>query len=114
MPKKTCKYLVSATLFADNTNSSFHTTHQHQKSVNNHYSPHLFAKNSVAKSISSLQEMHAPPLAPLNTRDLKALDELFERNDNEMIEADIISKLKMMVPEPSWEEDPYDFLREFL
>lgn len=80
--------------------------------MKNNYSRHFFA-NSLSVN-SSTQEVHASPLAPLNSRDLTALTELFERNDSDAIEAEINSKLQMMVPEPSWEEDPYEFLREFL
>ncbi|BAZ06504.1 hypothetical protein [Calothrix sp. NIES-3974] len=81
--------------------------------MNDNFSLNPFA-NTFAAKISANHEVHAAPLAPLNSRDLIALSELFERNDSDVIEEDINSKLKMMVPEPSWEEDPYEFLREFL
>ncbi|MBF2067113.1 MAG: hypothetical protein IGS39_22265 [Calothrix sp. C42_A2020_038] len=57
---------------------------------------------------------HAPPLTSLKDRDWKELASLFDRHDSDEIEADVISKLNMLHPEPSWDEDPYDFLREYL
>jgi hypothetical protein len=57
---------------------------------------------------------HAAPLAPLKDRDWLALMILFDRQDSDEIEAEVISKLSWMVPEPSWDEDPFDFLRDFL
>jgi hypothetical protein len=58
--------------------------------------------------------IHAAPLSPLKERDWKELASLFDRKDSDEIEADVISKLNMLYPEPSWDEDPYDFLREYL
>jgi hypothetical protein len=40
--------------------------------------------------------------------------ELFERGDCDEIENDINRKLQKIYPEPCWEDDPYDFLREYL
>jgi len=60
------------------------------------------------------EEVHAPPLSALKERDWKALKELFDRKDGDEIEADINSKLCLMVPEPCWEDEPFDFLREYL
>lgn len=40
--------------------------------------------------------------------------ELFDREDSEEIEADIRSNLLLRTPEPCWEDDPFDFLREYL
>ncbi|AFZ03742.1 hypothetical protein [Calothrix sp. PCC 6303] len=57
---------------------------------------------------------HAAPLAPLKDRDWLALIILFDRQDGDEIEAEVMSKLSLMVPEPSWDEDPFDFLGEFL
>jgi hypothetical protein len=53
-------------------------------------------------------------LSVLKERDWKALKELFDRKDSDEIEADINSKLCLMVPEPLWEDEPFDFLREYL
>ena len=51
---------------------------------------------------------------PLKERDFKALATLFDRADSKEIEADINNILDRMVPEPSWDEDPYEFLQEYL
>lgn len=59
-------------------------------------------------------EVHAPPLMPLKERDFKALATLFDRADSNEIEADINNILERMVPEPSWDEDPCEFLQEYL
>jgi hypothetical protein len=40
--------------------------------------------------------------------------ELFDRGDCDEIEKDINRKLQKIYPEPCWEDDPYDFLREYL
>jgi len=58
--------------------------------------------------------MYAPTLNSLRQRDWKALIELFDREDGDEIEADINSNLHLRTPEPCWEDDPFDFLREFL
>jgi hypothetical protein len=66
--------------------------------------------NFLVQAVST----HASPLAPLNDRDLRELVVLFDRKDSDEIEADVISKLNMLYPEPSWDEEPYDFLQEYL
>jgi hypothetical protein len=50
----------------------------------------------------------------LRERDWEALDSLFDRDDSDEIEAEIKSKLVWLVPEPCWEDNPFEFLREFL
>jgi hypothetical protein len=50
----------------------------------------------------------------LRERDWTALIELFDRDDGDEIEADIHSSLFWLIPEPCWEDDPFDFLREYL
>jgi hypothetical protein len=54
------------------------------------------------------------PLIPLTERDCKAMAELFDRGDCDEIENDINRKLQNIYPEPCWEDDPYDFLKEYL
>ncbi|MDJ0800422.1 MAG: hypothetical protein QNJ51_27050 [Calothrix sp. MO_167.B12] len=51
---------------------------------------------------------------PLKDRDWKVLVQLFDRADSEEIADNINSKLLMMMPEPCWEDDPFDFLVEYL
>ncbi len=65
------------------------------------------------KSQINLQ-VHAPSLTSFRQRDWKALIELFDREDCDEIETDINHNLRLMTPEPCWEDDPFDFLREYL
>jgi hypothetical protein len=57
---------------------------------------------------------HAAPLSPLRERDSKVLSDWFQRDDMVEIEADIASCLLRLLPEPCWEEDPFEFVRDFL
>ncbi len=59
-------------------------------------------------------EAYATPLTALRTRDWKALLELFDREDVDEIDADVNGSLRLLPPEPCWEDDPFDFLREYL
>jgi hypothetical protein len=59
-------------------------------------------------------QIYAPPFTSLRERDWKVMIELFDREDSEEIEADIKSNLLLRTPEPCWEDDPFDFLREYL
>ncbi|BAY93292.1 MULTISPECIES: hypothetical protein [unclassified Tolypothrix] len=58
--------------------------------------------------------IYAPAITSLEERDWKAMTELFDREDSEEIEADIMKSLLFMIPEPCWGDDPFDFLREYL
>ena len=62
--------------------------------------------NNLQVSISCLNS--------LRERDWEALNSLFDRDDSDEIEAEIKSKLVWLVPEPCWEDNPFEFLREFL
>ncbi len=42
------------------------------------------------------------------------MTELFDREDSDEIEADINSSLMLMIPEPFWGDDTFEFLREYL
>ncbi|XWK86050.1 MAG: hypothetical protein U7127_17710 [Phormidium sp.] len=57
---------------------------------------------------------HAPPLSSLRERDLQALAEMFEPEDAAEVEAELAHYLNLMCPEPCWEEDPFDFLHDYL
>lgn len=57
---------------------------------------------------------YAAPLSPLRERDEVALDDLFRREDMVAIETDISSCLLKLMPEPCWDDDPFEFIREFL
>lgn len=57
---------------------------------------------------------HASPLSSLTERDLEALAAMFEPEDAAEVEAELAHYLNLMCPEPCWEEDPFDFLRDYL
>jgi hypothetical protein len=57
---------------------------------------------------------YADPLSPLRERDEKALVGLFQEGNMVAIEADISHCLLQLLPEPCWEDNPLEFLREFL
>ena len=59
-------------------------------------------------------QVNIDTLIPLTERDCRAMAELFDRGDCDEIEKDINRKLQKIYPEPCWEDDPYDFLREYL
>ncbi|MFN6560799.1 MAG: hypothetical protein RMY28_013585 [Nostoc sp. ChiSLP01] len=59
-------------------------------------------------------QLYTPSLTSLRDRDSTALIELFDRDDGDEIEADIHTNLFWLIPEPCWEDDPFDFLREYL
>lgn len=77
-----------------------------------------YPRNLSQKSVDSLSSQqgyaHAAPLAPLRERDWIEIVLLFDRQDSDEIEADVIDKLGMLHPEPCWDEDPYEFLSEYL
>ncbi|WP_199313786.1 MULTISPECIES: hypothetical protein [Cyanophyceae] len=54
------------------------------------------------------------PSTALRGRDLEALEELFEHEEIEEVQADVLRNLEWMSPELCWEDDPFDFLREYL
>ncbi|MGA7937577.1 MAG: hypothetical protein WCA35_28765 [Kovacikia sp.] len=58
-------------------------------------------------------DSYAAPLAPLRERDIKALAAWFERDDMDLIATNITCRLLQFMPEPCWEDDPLDFLKEF-
>ncbi len=59
-------------------------------------------------------EAYALPLMPLRERDWEVLVQLFDREDSEEIADNINSKLLMMMPEPCWGEEQFDFLYEYI
>nr|WP_174763081.1 hypothetical protein [Anabaena sp. UHCC 0187] len=62
--------------------------------------------NNLQVNVSSLNS--------LRERDWEALISLFDRDDSDEIEDEIKSKLVWLVPEPCWEDNPFEFLRDFL
>jgi hypothetical protein len=57
---------------------------------------------------------YAEALPPLRDRDLKALSELFQTTQMELIEADILENLAWRYPEPCWEDELFTFLEGYL
>lgn len=62
------------------------------------------ASVSLPSNSQELLTDHAPPLMPLRTRDLQALVELFQQDEIEAIEADILHNLLQRYPEPHWDD----------
>lgn len=71
-------------------------------------------RKQVLRTSKSLTVSHASPLAPLRSRDRSALDELFERDDLPEISLDIHRCLARIYPEPCWDDNPHDFLHDFI
>lgn len=65
-------------------------------------------------SLADAAPQLANPLAPLRDRDRQALTEIFTHEHMVAIEADILTRLSYLVPEPPWDVEPYEFLRDFL
>lgn len=57
---------------------------------------------------------HTALLIPLRDRDVKELKALFADQEIEAIETDIIDNLLRRCPEPCWEDDPFEFLQDYL
>ncbi|ASC73120.1 hypothetical protein XM38_040820 [Halomicronema hongdechloris C2206] len=50
----------------------------------------------------------------LRSRDAIALHHLFSHDSIAEIEADVCQYLQQLSPEPAWDVEPYEFLRQFL
>ncbi len=74
---------------------------QHQKPI--HQASDYSSIGSSADSLSLLRD-----------RDVEALAVMFKRDDIAEIEADVMSCLARLLPEPCWDDNPFDFLKEFL
>lgn len=57
---------------------------------------------------------YADPLSPLRERDIHALAQLFHRTDMLNIETDLNQMLLRLLPEPCWEDEGLDCLKDFL
>ncbi|WP_199305944.1 hypothetical protein [Pseudanabaena sp. FACHB-2040] len=57
---------------------------------------------------------HAGPLSPLRSRDIQALVDIFAHDQLTEIEADIHQYLRRLYPEPCWDDEPYEFLQDFI
>lgn len=72
------------------------------------------APTAYAYSLAETAPQLANPMEPLRDRDRVALTGFFAHDQMVTIEADILQRLSCLVPEPPWEVEPYEFLREFL
>ena len=70
--------------------------------------------HSLLENSQSYAFSYAAPLMPLRERDINAMEALFDRNDSDDIEAEINNALLWLLPEPCWEDSPFDFLHEYL
>jgi hypothetical protein len=67
-------------------------------------------------------EYFGAQLTPLHDRDLEAMEDLFKGEEMDRIDAEVGFVLRMLWPEPCWEEDlfssqsakEYEFLAEYL
>ncbi len=81
-------------------------------------SPSWAQQNIESRSQSWLSKSyeleHAAPLMPLRERDIEVLSDYFEHEHIQEIEADVIRNLLIRWPEPCWEDEPLDFLQDYL
>ncbi|WP_448574026.1 hypothetical protein [Trichothermofontia sp.] len=78
-----------------------------------HVGTEVLPKSDGQRTHTSLRSF-AVLVAPLKDRDIKALDTLFCDDDMEAAAADISQVLLALFPEPCWEDDPFEFLRDYL
>jgi len=57
---------------------------------------------------------YAEPISPLRERDWVELAALFQSDEMLKVEADVNQMLLRLLPEPCWEDDAFEFLKEFL
>ena len=72
------------------------------------------ADTTIGTESFAILDGYASPFTPLRERDIKALTELFDREDSDEIETNIISYLLLLWPDTGWENDIFDFLGEYL
>ena len=68
----------------------------------------------VGSLLRPLTFHHADPITSLRSRDEKALEEIFDDEQLDEILADVYLRLKQLCPEPCWEDDPFDFLQDYV
>ena len=74
----------------------------------------FFIKRTAVDTSPSLNVHHASPLTPLRERDTQALSDFFECDLIQEITLDIHRYLARTYPEPCWEDEPYDFLNDYI
>ena len=75
---------------------------------------HAVESRSQTWLSKSYELEHAAPLMPLRERDLQMLSDYFDHDHIQEIEADVIRNLLIRWPEPCWEDEPLDFVRDYL
>lgn len=70
--------------------------------------------SSLPKAVKFEAFILLDAVIPLRQRDEQVLTELFLQEGIEAIEEDIACNLLCRHPEPCWEDDPFEFLREYL
>lgn len=91
-----------------------HTGTSHTEELHTAQSP---ARDSAHALLNAAKfEIYSPLDAaiPLRQRDEQVLTELFRLEEIEAIEEDIACNLLCRCPEPCWEDDPFEFLKEYL
>jgi len=78
-----------------------------------HVGPEVLPNADTQRAHAHLRSF-AVLVAPLKDRDIKALDTLFHYDGIEDAAADVSQVLLALFPEPCWEDDPFEFLREYL
>jgi hypothetical protein len=88
-----------------------------RKSYNAPHKTHNASESPVSGvEQDSLKDGSEPALGelPLRDRDEDVLLELFDQDGIEAIEEDIVRNLQIRCPEPCWEDDSLEFLRDYL
>ena len=57
---------------------------------------------------------HAEPLNAMRRRDEQALEDIFDDLQVEEILIDVCIRLRQLYPEPCWDDEPFDFLQDYL
>lgn len=57
---------------------------------------------------------YAAPLSPLRMQDIQELAVFFDGDDMPSLEEDMLNMLDRLLPEPCWEDNPFDFLGDFI
>jgi hypothetical protein len=55
---------------------------------------------------------HAAPLTAIPVRDLRSMEDYFDRGDMPDLEADVNHLLAQLFPEPAWDDDAWAFVQE--
>jgi hypothetical protein len=70
-------------------------------------------KNVLMIHLKNIQVNNSPSNS-LKERDWEALEELFDREDCDEIEADIKTNLLLLYPEPFWEDGGFEFFGDYI